>query len=119
MAIAIMTRWRMPPESSWGNARSRVCGSGMPTAPSSSSAAASDPALLATDLVDYLVRKGVPFRHAHHTVGAVVAFAERSGKSLSELSPAELQSVDEALGRDAVKIFDLSASSIARLNAFF
>ena len=36
-------------------------------------AAASDPALLATDLADYLVRKGMPFRQAHHVVGAVVA----------------------------------------------
>ena len=33
-------------------------------------AAASDPALLATDLADYLVRKGMPFRQAHHVVGA-------------------------------------------------
>src|SRR5579871_366985 len=34
--------------------------------------AASDPALLATDLADYLVRKGIPFRQAHHAVGAIV-----------------------------------------------
>src|SRR5207248_6624873 len=39
-------------------------------------AAANDPALLATDLADYLVRKGVPFRRAHHAVGAAVALAE-------------------------------------------
>ena len=38
-------------------------------------AAAADPALLATDLADYLVRKGMPFRQAHHLVGAVVALA--------------------------------------------
>ena len=41
-------------------------------------AAASDPALLATDLADYLVRKGMPFRQAHHVVGAVVALAEKT-----------------------------------------
>src|SRR6185369_12485740 len=48
-------------------------------------AAASDPALLATDLADYLVRKGMPFREAHHVVGAVVALAEKSGKPLNQL----------------------------------
>src|SRR5271170_5417441 len=46
-------------------------------------AAASDPALLATDLADYLVRKGLPFRQAHHAVGAAVALAERLGKPLN------------------------------------
>ena len=40
-------------------------------------AAASDSALLATDFADYLVRKGMPFRHAHHAVGAAVALAEK------------------------------------------
>ena len=63
--------------------------------------AASDPALLATDLADYLVRKGMPFRQAHHAVGAVVALAEKIGRPLNQLTPAELQSVDPAFGRDA------------------
>ena len=65
-------------------------------------AAASDPALLATDLADYLVRKGMPFRQAHHVVGAVVALAEKTGKPLNKLSLAELQSVDKTFGRDAL-----------------
>jgi argininosuccinate lyase len=42
-------------------------------------AAANDPALLATDLADYLVKKGMPFRQAHHVVGAVVANLEKHG----------------------------------------
>jgi argininosuccinate lyase len=41
--------------------------------------AASDPALLATDLADYLVRKGMAFRKAHHAIGAVVADLEKHG----------------------------------------
>src|SRR5215475_13382116 len=45
--------------------------------------AASDPALLATDLADYLVHKGMAFRQAHHAVGAVVALAEQANKPLS------------------------------------
>ncbi len=67
-------------------------------------AAASDPALLATDLADYLVGKGMPFRQAHHVVGAVVALAEKSGKPLNQLTLAELQSVDKTFGRDALML---------------
>jgi argininosuccinate lyase len=70
-------------------------------------AAAGDPALLATDLADYLVRKGMPFRQAHHIVGAVVALTEKTGKRLNELTLAELQSVDKTFGRDALGVFDL------------
>lgn len=77
-------------------------------------AAASDPALLATDLADYLVRKGMPFRQAHHVVGAVVALAEKTGKPLNKLSLAELQSVDKTFGRDALKVFDLPAAMAKR-----
>ena len=69
--------------------------------------AASDPALLATDLADYLVRKGMPFRQAHYVVGAVVALAEGLGKSLSQLSIKELRSVDPLFGPDALSVFDL------------
>jgi argininosuccinate lyase len=77
-------------------------------------AAASDPALLATDLVDYLVRKGMPFRKAHHAVGAVVALAERTGKPLNKLTLADLQSVDETFGRDALAVFDLTRAMAKR-----
>ena len=61
-------------------------------------AAASDPVLLATDLADYLVRRGMPFRQAHHAVGAVVALAEILDKPLNRLTLAELQSVDPVTG---------------------
>jgi argininosuccinate lyase len=76
--------------------------------------AASDPALLATDLADYLVRKGVPFRQAHHLVGAVVALAEKAGKALNRLTLAELQSVDQAFGREALAVFDLRRAMASR-----
>jgi argininosuccinate lyase len=69
--------------------------------------AAADPALLATDLADYLVRKGMPFREAHHVVGAVVALAEKSGKPLNQLTLTQLQSVNKQFGRDALGIFNL------------
>jgi len=77
-------------------------------------AAAGDPALLATDLADYLVRKGMPFRQAHHAVGAVVALAEKTGKPLNQLTLAELQSVDKTFARDALGVFDLKRAMAKR-----
>ena len=76
--------------------------------------AASDPTLLATDLADYLVRKGLPFRRAHHIVGAVVALAEQAGKPLNRLTLEELQSVDKHFARDALKVFDLKHAMAQR-----
>jgi argininosuccinate lyase len=76
--------------------------------------AASDPALLATDLVDYLVRKSMPFREAHHAVGAVVALAERLGKPLDQLTLEEFRSVDKKFAADALRIFDLRAALARR-----
>jgi len=72
--------------------------------------AAADPALLATDLADYLVKERMPFRQAHHVVGAVVALAEKSGKRLNQLTLAELQSTDKTFGRDALNVFDLKTA---------
>jgi len=82
-------------------------------------AAAGDPALLATDLADYLVKKGMPFRQAHHVVGAVVALAEKTGKPLNQLTFAELQSVDpvtgtKVFGRDALGVFNLQRAMAKR-----
>jgi len=77
-------------------------------------AAASDPAMQATDLADYLVRKGLPFRDAHHAVGSLVALAERLGKKLNQLTLAELQSVEKKLGTDALKVFDLDQALARR-----
>ena len=77
-------------------------------------AAASDPALLATDLADYLVRKNMPFRPAHHVVGAVVALAEKTGKPLNQLTLAELQGVDKTFTRDALGVFNLPRAMAKR-----
>jgi argininosuccinate lyase len=77
-------------------------------------AAASDPALLATDLADYLVRKGLPFRQAHHAVGTLVSLAERLGKRLNQLTLAELRSVERKFGADALEAFDLRQAMARR-----
>jgi len=76
--------------------------------------AAADPVLLATDLADYLVRKGVPFRKAHHAVGAVVALAEKSGMAFNQVSIEQLQSVDARFGADVLDVFDLTKALAAR-----
>ena len=76
--------------------------------------AASDPVLLATDLADYLVRKGLPFRQAHHLVGAVVALAEETGKHLNRLTLEELQSVDQRFSGDALRVFDVKHAMAQR-----
>jgi argininosuccinate lyase len=54
-------------------------------------AAASDPALFATDAADYLVRRGLPFRQAHDVIGKVLREAERQGKPWTQLSLEEVQ----------------------------
>jgi len=76
--------------------------------------AANDPALLATDLADHLVRKGLPFRQAHHIVGAVVAMAEKTGKPLNRLTLEELQSVDQHFSGDVLQVFDVKHSMAQR-----
>ena len=77
-------------------------------------AAASDPAMLATDLADYLVRKGLAFRQAHHLVGSLVALAEKRGKRLNELTLAEMRAVEKRFSADAMKTFALQRAMTRR-----
>ncbi len=76
--------------------------------------AAADPALLATDLVDYLVRKGMSFRQAHHLVGAVVALAEKRGLPLNRVPLPELGQLSGLFGTDVSKVFDLKEAMLRR-----
>ncbi len=69
--------------------------------------AASDPLLLATDLADYLVIKGLPFRQAHHVVGELVGLAESKGVSLTAISDEEASGVSEFLTGEWREVFDL------------
>src|ERR1043166_3857501 len=70
-------------------------------------AAAGDPVLLATDLVDYLVKKGTPFREAHHVVGALVAESEKTGIALPKLA-------GKKYGPAAARVFDVRRALAAR-----
>ena len=58
--------------------------------------------LCATDLADYLVMQGMPFREAHHLVGSLVAEAERTGRNLSELPPDVLVAAHPSLAAKEV-----------------
>jgi len=75
--------------------------------------AAADPMLLATDLADYLVKKGVPFRHAHELVGKAVAQAIATQTPLDQL---DLPAIDPAYGPDAKDVFSLETALAARTN---
>lgn len=73
--------------------------------------------LLATDLADYLVRKGLPFRQAHHAVGAVVRRTGELSLALSALPLAELQAISPLFGADVAAVFDF-AQSVAQRRAY-
>ena len=68
----------------------------------------------ATDLADYLVRKGVPFRDAHEVVGLSVAYGIEHQKDLSELSLAELQNFSSHITEDVFDVLTLEGSVAAR-----
>ena len=80
-------------------------------------AAALSSDLLATDLADYLVRKGVPFRQAHHIVGAIVRLADERGLELPQLDLPLLQSVSGAFAEDVAAVFNF-AQSVAQREAY-
>ncbi|MBI3560848.1 MAG: argininosuccinate lyase [Gammaproteobacteria bacterium] len=68
----------------------------------------------ATDLADYLVRKGVAFRDAHEIVGRTVRYAIETGKDLAQLSLAELQRFSSQLQADVVAVLSVEGSVAAR-----
>ena len=72
--------------------------------------AALDEELLATDLADYLVRKEMPFRQAHHIVGEVVQLAGQTGTTLSKLPLTSLQEICELFAQDIYDVFDFDQS---------
>ncbi|KAH6695684.1 L-Aspartase-like protein [Plectosphaerella plurivora] len=72
--------------------------------------AALDPFMLATDLADYLVRKGVPFRETHHISGRCVALSEQTGIPMNELSYEQLKGIDARFEEDIAETFDYEKS---------
>jgi len=68
----------------------------------------------ATDLADYLVRKGIPFRDAHEIVGKAVALGVREGRDLAELTIDELRGFSERIEPDVYAVLTLEGSVAAR-----
>lgn len=68
----------------------------------------------ATDLADYLVRKGIPFRDAHEIVGKSVAYGIEQTKDLSEMSLQELQQFSASISDDIFDVLTLQGSVAAR-----
>jgi len=68
----------------------------------------------ATDLADYLVRKGLPFRDAHEAAARVVRFAEKSGKGLAQLALAELRRFSAKISADVRQALTLDGSVASR-----
>ncbi|MGD8322329.1 MAG: argininosuccinate lyase, partial [Gemmatimonadota bacterium] len=73
-----------------------------------------DAQLLATDVADYLVRRGVPFRESHEVVGRLVRRAEEAGCSLAELEVAVFREEHSAFGDDVREVFSWPRSVDAR-----
>ncbi len=70
--------------------------------------------LNATELADYLVGKGIPFREAHHITGAAVALAEQEGKGLEDVELAALQGICGHIDEDVYAILDYKAAVLRR-----
>jgi argininosuccinate lyase len=68
----------------------------------------------ATDLADYLVRKGVAFRDAHEIVGLSVAYGIKTGKDLSDMTLEELQQFSDVIADDVFAVLTLEGSVAAR-----
>ncbi len=70
--------------------------------------------LLATDLADYLVLKGVPFREAHGIVGEIVKYCEKKGKTLEELSLEEMRGLCDLIGSDVKNVLNVNKAIVRR-----
>lgn len=68
--------------------------------------AALDPFMLAADLVDYLVRKGVPFHETHRISGRCVGLPEKTGIPMNELSYEQLKGADARFEEDIAETFN-------------
>ena len=68
----------------------------------------------ATDLADYLVRKGVAFRDSHEIVGSAVGYGVKTGKDLGEMSLEELQQFGDMITEDVFDVLTLEGSVSAR-----
>jgi len=76
--------------------------------------AAQDPALIATEVADYLVAFGIPFREAHEIVGKVLRVAEQEGKTIREMPVERLKEFSPAFGGDFPGLLKVEAALARR-----
>ena len=82
--------------------------------PEACAAAVADPMLLATDLADYLVNRGIPFRKAHEIVGRAVALCGEKKCELTQLTLTDYQSLSPAFANDVFEMLRLEKAMEAR-----
>ncbi len=87
---------------------------GMEANAASCAAAVADPMLLATDLADYLVNRGIPFRKAHEVIGKAVALCGERGCELPQLTLADYQTLSPAFDADVFEMLTVEKSMAAR-----
>jgi argininosuccinate lyase len=87
---------------------------GIEVDPAAMRAAAEEGFATATDLADYLVKRGLPFRDAHEAVARVVRLAQERGSTLAALSLADLQRFAPQVGEDVVQVLGVDGSVAAR-----
>ena len=87
---------------------------GIKVKPAKMRAAALQGYATATDLADYLVKKGLPFRDAHEAVALAVRFAEQRGCDLSDIGLAELQNFSQLISDDVYQVLSLEGSLASR-----
>jgi argininosuccinate lyase len=88
--------------------------SGMEVNATRTAAATADPLLLATDLADYLVKHGVPFRQAHEVIGKLVAFSLEQQRGFAQLSLSEYQQFSPAFEQDLFDCLTVKTALQAR-----
>jgi argininosuccinate lyase len=88
--------------------------SGMDVNREKTALAASDPLLLATDLADYLVNHGVPFRQAHEVIGKLVAHCLETGRTFHQLNVEEYQQFSSAFESDVTTVLQMDVALAAR-----
>ena len=77
-------------------------------------AAVSDPALLATEAADYLVRRGMPFRQAHDIVGQLLREADKQGKPWTQLSMVDIKKLSPLFADDFLEGISLESAIAAK-----
>ena len=82
--------------------------------PAACAAAVADPMLLATDLADYLVNRGIPFRKAHEVIGRAVALCGEKKCELTQLTLADYQSLSPVFQADVFEMLHVQKSMEAR-----